>query len=63
MDLTQQLIMALYGELQSIVTKDIEMDSFIKAYHMYRKIWTPKTVEKLSTERKPSGQICNLCEK
>ena len=51
MDVTQQLIMTLYEELQSTITKHIEMDSFIKEYHDYRKIWTPENEEKQDLQK------------
>ena len=52
--------MALDEELQIIITKDFEMNSFAKGtenliwclvnHHVYKEIWTPETGEKLSTE-------------
>ena len=33
------------------------MDSFIKGYHVYKDSWTPKTGEKLSTEREPENPV------
>ena len=51
MDVTQQLIMTRYEELQSTITKHIEMDSFIKEYHDYRKIWTPENEEKQDLQK------------
>ena len=57
--------MALDEELQIIITKDFEMNSFAKGtekliwclvnHHVYKEIWTPETGEKLSTEWAPGN--------
>lgn len=57
--------MTLDEELQIIITKDFEMNSFAKGtekliwclvnHHVYKEIWTPETGEKLSTEWAPGN--------
>lgn len=49
--------MALDEELQIIITKDFEMDCFMKGYHVHRESWTPKTSETLSTKREPESSV------
>ena len=46
-------------EIQTVVTTNFETDSFVKRYHEYKNIWTPKIGETLSTEREPG----NLADK
>ena len=46
-------------EIQLVVTKNFEVDAFVKGYHAYKNIWIPKIGETLSTEREP----CNLVDK
>ena len=44
-------------EIQIIVTTNFEIDSFVKGYHEYKNIWTPKIGETLSTEREPGNLV------
>ena len=38
-------------EIQIVVTTNFDVDSFLKGYHEYKSIWSPKIGEILSTER------------
>ena len=44
-------------EIPIVVTTNFEIDSFVKGYHKYKNIWTPKIVETLSTEREPGNLV------
>ena len=44
-------------EIQIVVTTNFEIDSFVKGYHEYKNIWTPKIGETLSTEREPGNLV------
>ena len=44
-------------EIQIVVTKNFEIDSFVKGYHEYKNIWTRKIGETLSTEREPGNLV------
>ena len=44
-------------EIQIVVTTNFETDSFVKGYHEYKNIWTPKIGETLSTEREPVNLV------
>ena len=44
-------------EIQIVVTTNFEIDSFVKGYHEYKNIWTPKIGELLSTEREPGNLV------
>ena len=44
-------------ETQIIVTTHFEIDSFVKGYHEYKNIWTPKIGETLSTEPDPGNLV------
>ena len=44
-------------EIQIVVTKNFEIDSFVKGYHEYKNIWTQKISETLSTEREPGNLV------
>ena len=43
MDLMKYLTMTDDDKLQIIVTKDFEIDSYIKGYHVYKRSWVPQT--------------------
>ena len=45
------------NEIQIVVTANFEIDSFVKGYHEYKNIWTPKIGETLSTEREPGNLV------
>ena len=57
MELTQQLITSIDTEYEIVLTKDFEMDSYIKGYHAYKDRWTPNVGEKLCTEREPTNSV------
>ena len=44
-------------EIQIVVTTNFEIDSFVKGYHEYKNIWTPKIGETLSIEREPGNLV------
>ena len=44
-------------EIQIVVKTNFEIDSFVKGYHEYKNIWTPKIGETLSTEREPGNLV------
>ena len=44
-------------EIQIVVTTHFEIDSFVKGYHGYKNVWTPKIGETLSTEREPGNLV------
>ena len=44
-------------EIQIVVTTNFEIDSFVKGYHEYKNIWTPKIGETLSTERERGNLV------
>ena len=46
-------------EILIVVTKNFDVDSFVKGYHEYKSIWTPKIGEILSTEK----ELGNLVDK
>ena len=53
MDLTK---LTQNEEIPIVVTTKFDVDSFVKGYHEYKSIWTPKIGEILSTERE-SGNL------
>ena len=53
MDLTK---LTQNEEIPIVVTTNFDVDSFVKGYHEYKSIWTPKIGEILSTERE-SGNL------
>ena len=53
MDLTK---LTQNEEIPIVVTTKFDVDSFVKGYHEYKSIWTPKIDEILSTERE-SGNL------
>ena len=44
-------------EIQTVVTTNFETDSFVKGYHEYKNIWTPKVGETLSTKREAGNLV------
>ena len=42
-------------EIPIVVMTKFDVGSFVKGYHEYKSISTPKTGEILSTEREPGG--------
>ena len=52
MDLTK---LTQKEEIPIVVTTNFDVDSFVKGYHEYKSIWTPKIAEILSTERVPGN--------
>ena len=57
MDLTK---LTQNEEIPIVVTTNFDVDSFVKAYHECKSIWTPKTGEILSIEREP-GNLVDKC--
>ena len=54
MDLTK---LTQNEEIPIAVTTNFDVDSFVKGYHEYKSIWTPKIGEILSTEREPGNLV------
>ena len=54
MDLTK---LVLDEEKKIVVTTNFDVDSYVKGYHAYKKIWIPKVGETLSTEREPGNLV------
>lgn len=54
MDLTK---MDLDEEMPIVVTVNFDVDSYVKGYHEYKSIWTPKIGEKLQTKREPENLV------
>ena len=54
MDLTK---LAQNEERQIVVLTNFDVDSFVKRYHEYKSVWTPKIGEILSTEREPGNLV------
>ena len=42
-------------EIPILVTTNFDADLFVKGYHEYKSIWTPKIGEIVSTEREPGN--------
>ena len=42
-------------EIPILVTTNFDVDLFVKGYHEYKSIWTPKIGEIVSTEREPGN--------
>ena len=40
-----------------VVTVNFDVDSYVKGYHEYKSIWTPKIGEKLQTKREPENLV------
>ena len=55
MDLTK---LTQNEEIPIVVTTKFDVDSFVKGYHEYKSIWTPKIGEILATEKEP-GKLVN----
>ena len=45
------------NEIKVIVTKNFEMVSYVKGYHMYKTLWNPLIGEFLSCEREPDNPM------
>ena len=54
MDLTK---LTQNEEIPIVVTTNFDVDSFVKGYHEYKSIWTPKIGEILSTERESTNLV------
>ena len=54
MDLTK---LNLDEQMPIVVTVNFDVDSYVKGYHEYKSIWTPKVWEVLSTKREPKNVI------
>ena len=54
MDLTK---LTQNEEMPIVVTTNFDVDPFVKEYHEYKSIWTPKIGEILSTEREPGNLV------
>ena len=54
MDLTK---LNLDEQMPIVVTVNFDVDSYVKRYHEYKSIWTPKVGEVLSTEREPENVV------
>ena len=44
-------------EIPIVVTTNFDVVSFVRGYHEYKSIWTPKSGEILSTEREPGNLV------
>ena len=51
MDVTR--IIMDQNEIKVIVTRNFEMVSYVKGYHVYKTLWNPLIGEFLSREREP----------
>ena len=54
MDLTK---LTQNEEIPIVVTTNFDVDSFVRRYHEYKSIWTPKSGEILSTEREQGNLV------
>ena len=45
------------NEIKVIVTRNFEMVSYVKGYHVYKTLWNPLIGEFLSCERKPDNPM------
>ena len=55
MDVTGIII--VQNETKVILTRNFEMVSYKKGYHVYKMLWNPLIVEFLSCERKPDNPM------
>ena len=55
MDVTR--IIMDQNEIKVIVTRNSEMVSYVKGYHVHKTLWNPLTGEFLSCEREPDNPI------
>ena len=46
---------AFDAELPIVVTKNWEVASYVKGYHVYKRVWTPISNEVLQTHREPEN--------
>ena len=54
MDLTK---LTQNEEIPIVIMTNFDINSFVKGYHEYKSIWTPKIGEILSTEREPGNLV------
>ena len=52
---TPDVAIAFDVELPIVVTKNWEVASYVKGYHVYKRVWTPISNEVLQTRRKPEN--------
>ena len=57
MDVTR--IIMDQNEIKVIVTRNFEMVSYVKGYHVYKTLWNPLIGEFLSCEREPENPMEN----
>ena len=50
-------IIMYQNEIKVIVTRNFEMVSYVKGYHVYKTLWNPLSGEFLSCERKPENPM------
>ena len=55
MDVTK--IIMDQNEIKVIVTRNFEMVSYVKGYHVYKTLWNPLTGEFFSCEREPDNPM------
>ena len=55
MDVTK--IMVDQNEIKVIVTRNFEIVSYVKGYHVYKTLWNPLIGEFLSCEREPDNPM------
>ena len=54
-----RIIMDL-NEIKGTVTRNFEMLSYVKGYHVYKTLWNPLIREFLLCEREPDNQWTNM---
>ena len=52
---TPDIAIAFDVELPIVVTKNWEVASYVKGYHVYKRVWTPISNEVLQTRREPEN--------
>ena len=52
---TPDVAIAFDVELPIVVTKNWEVASYVKGYHVYKRVWTPISNEVLQTRREPEN--------
>ena len=55
MDVTR--IIMDQNEIKVLVTRNFEMASYVKGYHVYKTLWNPLIGEFLSCEREPNNPM------
>ena len=58
MDVTR--IIMDQNEIKVVVTRNFEMVSYVKGYHVYKTLWNPLIGEFLSCERDQTTQWTNM---